>query len=246
MEYANNSLVNDKNKLKEQYAQKMNKYVTYETICTLSDHIENLISVGFNAIIFPIIFEILALVFSIYIGYIYNSILAGIIVFIALIPITIIGIGFLGLAKAISDFSSAFVYIVEYIIHINIEVRKSAREEGLRELSKLETSELILKKVVFPAVKKIIHVKFLGGFIYYTIKKIILRTEEECFDVDLTIKDAIEDKNENDSIRKKIHAKILKTILKTTKGISILLSVIGILSIIVGLFLLLLIFLAVL
>ncbi|MEN8905356.1 MAG: hypothetical protein ABF289_05305 [Clostridiales bacterium] len=233
------SLTN-RNSLKEQYSNNLKKYTNDSTLEKITEGFDSIISLIFNAIIFPIISTIISIGICIFFSISFNSIIFGILLFITLLPISLIGVASFSIAKALSDFAKATVYIVKYIIHLINEIKSKAEDEGLKELNRLELTELIFKLIIFPIIKKIIRLSILGDFIYTLLKTTVLKTDDECFDVDL--ENSTDTSFEISNRRKKVIRIISKTLKLTVQSINIILIIIGIISSITGILLTILLF----
>jgi hypothetical protein len=225
------------------YRIRLEKYTSGNMLDSLKERLEGVLSFGFN-VLFPLSLSgIISLGLAILFGYLYKSLIFGILLFAATIPVFFFGIGSLGLAKAIKDFIEGINYILCYTLNVSNDIRQTLKKERNCEVDNKEVAKIAVNNVVLPAAEKIVSRSFLGGIAFNLIKKILKKSMQ---DLGETIKDEItcEECNGEDLlyVPNKTYQKINGITVKVVKGIVLLLRIIGILSVFLGLFLLILLF----
>jgi hypothetical protein len=232
--------------LTENYGARLGKYTSGKVLDTLREHLEGVLSFGFTTV-FPVILSgIIALGLSILFGFLYKSLVFGILFFVFTIPVFLIGIGALGLAKAVQDFAEGINFILCYAINVVKEIKQIYRMERQQDITTMEVTEIALKQVVLPVVKNIIARSFLGEIVYLLVRIITLNCMKAILKAFKDEFDGEDNVNDMDGDLLKVSNKTFQMVnnvtMKTVRGVVILLRVIGILSIIAGSFLIFLLF----
>ncbi len=228
-------------KLYSTYGIDVDKYTKDETIDQFEQKLDSILSFGFASILPVVISGVTALLSAVLFSFIFESAVFGVLFFIFSLPIFLIGVGAIGIAKATENLYEGVSFILAFSINITKDIKKIIIKNGKINTNPKDLSLLILYGIVFPIVKRIIRKKPLGGAFYFIIEKVV----NKCFvKMDFEINEVktegnVSNKNGLFTVSEKV-----KSISKSAlKSIILILKTIGIVFIILGFILILLLFL---
>lgn len=222
------------------YGIDIDKYTKDETIAQFEQKLDSILSFGFTSILPVIISGVTALLSAVLFSYTFKSSVFGVLFFIFSIPIFLIGVGAIGIAKATENLYEGISFILAFSVNITNDIRNSIINNGKFNTNPKDLSLLILYGIVFPIVKRIIRKKPLGSAVYFIIEKVVNKC---CVKMDFEIneietEDNISNKNGLFTVSEKV-----KSISKSAlKSIILILKIIGIVFVILGSILILLLF----
>lgn len=232
----------------EKYGIRLDKYISGGMLDSLKERLEGVLSFGFN-VLFPVILSgVISLGLALLFGYLYDSLVFGILFFAATIPVFLFGVGSLGLAKAVKDFVEGISFLLGYSLNVSKDIRQIAKMKKNRDVDNKGVANIALNSVVFPVAKNIASGSLLGGIVFSLIKKIVKKCMKDVLE---TVKDELTGEELSDEelsdeellqIPNKTYQNINGIVMKAVKGIAFLLRIVGALSIALGLLLVLLLF----
>lgn len=228
-------------KLYSSYGVDVDNYIRDETIDKFEEKLNTISSFGFIALLPIVISGTIALLSAVILSNILGSIAFGVFLFLFSIPIFLIGIGAIGIAKATENLYEGISFILAFSTNITIDIRNGIIKSGKLGTNSKDLSLLILYGIIFPIVKRIIRKKTLGGILYFVIEKVVNKGYVK---IDNENNDNITQNKANNEKGLFTVSERIKSISKSViKSIIVILRATGIVFIVLGLILILLLFL---
>lgn len=232
-------------KLHSSYGIDVDKYTNDESVDLFEKKLDSILSCGTTSVLPVVISGTAALLLSVGLSFQFDSALFGVLFFLFSIPVFLIGIGAVSVAKATENLLEGISFIMAFTSNITKDIRNGIEEKGKFSTNPKDFSLLMSYAIIFPIVKKIMRKKPLGDILYFVIEKIVNKGLSKIeIENNNTNDNKIDLSNSNNKNRLFTVSERVKNASKSAlKSIIAILKIIGIAVIILGTILLLILFL---